>query len=91
MHQVKNLFKTTGLAVLLIFIAAACSAIPSQDTPTEEPIEEEDSAPIINATGIVIPAEWTTLSMSTAGLVDEVFVEKGDQVDEGQVLVSFRI
>ncbi|MGB2911757.1 MAG: efflux RND transporter periplasmic adaptor subunit, partial [Anaerolineales bacterium] len=90
MPQIKNLMKTTGLAVLLIFLAAACSVFPSQETPTEEPMEVEESAPLINATGIVIPAEWTTLSMSTAGLVDEVFVEKGDQVDEGQVLVRLK-
>ncbi|MFC2053786.1 HlyD family secretion protein [Chloroflexota bacterium] len=90
MHQFKNLLKTTSLAVLLIFLAAGCSALPSQETPTEEPIEVDESAPIINATGIVIPAEWTTLSMSTAGLVDEVFMEKGDQVDEGQVLVRLK-
>ncbi|MFC2042592.1 HlyD family secretion protein [Chloroflexota bacterium] len=90
MHQVKNLLKTTGLVVLLIILASACSALPSQENPTEEPMEVEESAPLINATGIVIPAEWTTLSMSTAGLVDEVFVEKGDQVDEGQVLARLK-
>ena len=90
MPQIKNLIKTTCLAVLLVFLAAACSVFPSQETPTEEPIEIEESAPLINATGIVIPAEWTTLSMSTAGLVDEVLVENGDQVDEGQVLVRLK-
>ncbi|GAG62523.1 unnamed protein product [marine sediment metagenome] len=90
MPQIKNLIKTTCLAVLLLFLAAACSAFPSQETPTEEPVEIEESAPLINATGIVFPAEWTTLSMSTAGLVAEVFVENGDQVDEGQVLVRLK-
>jgi len=90
MSQIKKLIKTTGLSVLLVFLATACSVFPSQETPTEEPIEIEESAPLINATGIVTPAEWTTLSMSTAGLVDEVFVENGNQVDEGQVLVRLK-
>jgi len=64
--------------------------LPSQETPTDQPVEFDDSPPVISATGIVVPSEWTTLSMSTAGVVEDVQIYEGDQVKEDQVLVRLK-
>ncbi len=48
---------------------------------------EEDVTQVVAATGVVTPASWATLSFGMSGVVDQVLVEEGDQVEDGQVLV----
>jgi multidrug efflux pump subunit AcrA (membrane-fusion protein) len=79
-----------GMVMIAAFFIGACSALPSQETPTEEPVEFDDSPPIVSATGIVVPSEFTTLSMTTAGVVNDVHVYEGDQVNKDQVLVRLK-
>lgn len=86
----KVTFISFGIVIFAALIIAACSAFPSQATPTEEPVEFDDSPPVVSATGIVVPSEWTTLSMSTAGVVEDLPVYEGDQVNEDQVLVRLK-
>ncbi len=77
-----TLFVVLALAGLLF---SACSAAP---TPVEEPPADEAAlAALVNATGVVIPAQWSTLSVLNSGLVEEVLVEEGQVVEPGQVLV----
>ncbi len=52
----------------------------------EEP--EEQVTRVVAATGVVVPSRWATLSFSMGGIVEEVLVEEGDQVGEGQLLVQ---
>jgi multidrug efflux pump subunit AcrA (membrane-fusion protein) len=73
-----------------IFVISACSAFPSQSTPTEVPAPIEDTVPLVSATGEVVPFQWSTLSMSTAGVVEEILIDEGDQVESGQVLVRLK-
>jgi len=82
---------------MLIFILlggalffSGCDEIIPQETLTPEPVQSQPVTPIVSATGVIIPAEFTTLSMSIAGLVEEVLVEEGDQVEEGQVLIRIK-
>jgi multidrug resistance efflux pump len=62
----------------------------SQPTPTPELASletEADQKAVISAEGVVVPAEYVTLSFSgVGGVVDEVLVEEGAQVKTGQVL-----
>jgi multidrug efflux pump subunit AcrA (membrane-fusion protein) len=53
---------------------------------SEEP--EEQVTQVVAATGIVLPSRWATLSFRTGGVVKEVLVAEGDQVQEGQLLVQ---
>ncbi len=53
---------------------------------SEEP--EEQVIQVVAATGIVVPSRWATLSLRTGGVVKEVLVTEGDQVQEGQLLVQ---
>lgn len=84
--------KRPGLITLItaLVILSACNALPSQETPVEEPLEVEQTPPVVSATGIVIPAKFTTLSFQTAGIVDELLVNEGDHVDEGKTLVRLK-
>ena len=79
---------------LPIFMIVACGLIlisgcrPAQEeTPTPEAINPVYSQ-IVSATGVVVPDQEALLSVSTGGVVEEVLVEKGDQVTAGQVLVQ---
>jgi len=82
------------LSVLIITVIASslvgCSGGSSEATPTVSPEELEDYVPIISATGEVVPAQWSTLSVSIAGVISELLVKEGDLVEEGQVLFRLK-
>lgn len=73
---------TLGLVLLL----AACSS-SEQETAAPGPAALAFN-PIVSATGVVVPEEEALLSVSAGGVVENVLVEKGDQVSAGQVLVQ---
>ena len=70
-------------------IVSACSGLSPQVTPTEEPIQEEIQ-PLISATGKVVPSHWSRLSINILGVVEEILVEEGDQVQKDQVLLRLQ-
>jgi len=87
--------KTKTILLVLMtgaLLIAGCDSlpIPSQATETPEAVKVEAVIPVVSATGVIVPAQWTTLSMATAGLVEEILVEEGDQVEEDQVLVRLK-
>lgn len=53
--------------------------------PPSETMEEEIPR-VVSATGVVMPARWANLSFQTGGRVEEIAVEVGDEVREGQLL-----
>ena len=81
---------TLGILLLAALFIGACSALPSQATPTEEPVEFDPSPPVVSATGIVVPSDWTTLSMTTAGVIEDLLVHEGDHVNKDQALVRLQ-
>jgi len=87
---IKRVLLIVSLLVVGLFMLSACSSIAEKTAPTEEPIPFEEIPPVVNATGVVVPAEWSILSMSTSGIVEEVFVEEGDHVDAGQTLIRLK-
>ncbi len=98
MQKKNDIYSLIAAIIAILLLAAGCeslpseitSMIPSQATPTEKPILFDDIVPTISATGEVVPAEWSSLSMSVAGVVEEVLVSEGDSVEEGQVLVRLK-
>ena len=83
--KTNNIKQITLLAFGLIFIASACSSAVEETTvPETVPI---DSNPIVSATGKVVPEQEALLSVSASGVVEDVLVDKGDTVSNGQVLV----
>ena len=80
-----------GLSLLIFLVA--CDSLPelsgtsteATDTPSADVIEFK---PIVSATGEVVPEQEAMLSVSAGGVVEEVLVNKGDEVTAGQVLVK---
>ncbi|GAG47016.1 unnamed protein product, partial [marine sediment metagenome] len=70
----------------LVLLIAACSP-SAQETAAPGPAVLAIN-PLVSATGVVVPEEEALLSVSAGGVVENVLVEKGDQVSAGQVLVQ---
>lgn len=70
---------------------AACNSTSSQSGKESEPsAQENNSSAGVTASGVVAPAQYGTLSLPVSGIVAEVFVKEGDQVEAGQVLLRLR-
>lgn len=77
------------LILFSVLTATGCSQSGVRSTPTES-VPNPSILKVISATGEVTPAKKATLSVSTAGIIAEVNVEKGDQVQAGQVLIRLK-
>ncbi len=86
--------KKTAVMMLLIITAAlvlaSCSSFPTQAEPTAVPQSIDDFVPMVSATGMVVPYQSSTLSVATAGIVEEVLVEDGDIVESDQILLQLK-
>ncbi len=60
--------------------------VPPTPTPRAEAEPQETGPALISAEGQVIPLQFVHLSFSAGGLVEEVFVTKGEFVEENQLL-----
>jgi len=86
--KIKRLFRL-GIAAFtlsLVFVLSACSTA-AEETAAPKSVSGSRT-PLVSATGKVIPEREATLSVSAGGVVENVLVEKGDQVTAGQVLVQ---
>lgn len=86
-NQVRILISLLFLGSLLLF---GCSGLGQQATPTLEVQPDIDFNPVVSATGLVVPSQWTTLSMTIAGTVEEVLVKEDQQVEAGQPLIHLK-
>jgi len=83
--------KTFGWLILfgvLSIVLAACGQQGSTPTAVEE--ISINTNPVVSATGVVLPLKRSTLSVPFPGVVDQVLVERGDVVEEGQVLLRLK-
>ena len=85
--KTNNIRRITLLALGLIFLLSACGSPAAEETEAPEPIAI-DFSPIVSATGVVSPEQEALLSVSAGGVVEDVLVEKGDNVTTDQVLVQ---
>jgi len=77
-------FLIFGAGVMLLLSACSTSADAATITPE---ISSQESISAVSATGVVVPAQSSTLSVSTAGIVEQVLVEEGQSVPAGQTLL----
>lgn len=83
-RDIQRLFWTIVLLGLLI---AGCSGLGGEPEATPEPVVEEDFRPVVSATGILVPAIYTNLSMTAGGVVEELLVEENEAVSARQPLL----
>jgi len=74
---------------LLIVLFTGCAGLGGKPTPTPEP-EIETFKPMVSVTGVVVPAQWAALSLTTGGVVDELLVSEGTTVQAGQTLLRLK-
>lgn len=68
-------------------LSGACTGQAQEATPDVMPDLDDSFAPIVSATGIVVPELWSTISMQTSGVVDQLIVVEGEHVEEDQLLL----
>jgi len=81
-----------GVVVAVVILAGGAWVYKHYLAPQPEPEVPEESeeqvTQVVAATGVVVPTQWATLSLGMGGVVDEVLVEEGVEVEEGQLLVQ---
>ncbi len=77
---------------MLILLVASVLAGCSQQSSTPNAMEEIpiDTTPMVSATGVVLPLKRSTLSVTFPGVIAEILVERGDTVEEGEVLLRLK-
>ncbi len=77
---------------MLILLVASVLAGCSQQKSTPNAMEEIpiDTTPMVSATGVVLPLKRSTLSVTFPGVIAEILVERGDTVEEGEVLLRLK-
>jgi HlyD family secretion protein len=68
---------------------AACSEAAETGTPEVE-ADLQEFAPLVSATGEVLPKQSALLSVKTGGVVAEVLVSEGDAVQAGEALIRLQ-
>ena len=84
LNPIKALRSLLIFGVLFAIFTAGCDSLPigPEPTPTPAPQREEGIVPVVSATGVIVPTQYNTLGMSTAGLVIEVLVNEGQAVED---------
>jgi multidrug efflux pump subunit AcrA (membrane-fusion protein) len=85
-----RLIKWLTLLAFAGLLLGACSGLSPQTTPIPEPETVEDVSPVVNATGKAVPAQYSRLGITIPGVVNEILVDEGDQVQEGDVLLRLK-
>ena len=93
----KSITRFFALTVLIIItaIVAGCAmpgSAPAADAPETAVSVEAEAQPVkasdeISADAVVVPVTSATLSLPTGGIVAELLVAEGDQVEQGQPLL----
>jgi len=74
--------------VLLFGLLSGCTGAGGQATPTVDPALEAETLNVVSATGVVVPARWSTLSMAGSGVVEQLSAAEGEAVQADQLLVQ---
>ena len=86
----KRTFWKTVLASVFVLVIVGCSPSPAVTPIPTISLDGSDTAALsqVKASAVVVPAEESRLSFVISGLVEEITVEKGDQVQAGHALVK---
>ncbi len=82
------------LLVALILAGCRTQIVPEKPTPTAAPVTSASRAPVggrIVAGGRIVPLRDVALSFSSGGIVRDVRITEGEQVEAGQALAQLDI
>lgn len=88
-----NLNKTVSLRIFVFFSLIICCAVlisgcSSEPEEGNQPAETTNFVQELSASGEVVPAKWVNLTFPAGATDLKVFVEEGQQVSEGRLLVE---
>lgn len=78
----KKIIIYLGISLLVVFALSACGA---EETPTPV-VEQSEGLEFVIAEGHVFPVQHSWLNFTASGRVEEILVEEGELVRQGQVL-----
>lgn len=86
----KRAFRIASLAYAVVLVIAGCSPSTAVTPIPTISLDASDTATLsqVKASAVVVPAEESRLSFVIPGLVEEINVEQGGQVEAGQALVK---
>ncbi|MBL7164114.1 MAG: efflux RND transporter periplasmic adaptor subunit [Anaerolineales bacterium] len=73
----------------LTLMLAACSTTRPTEIPAAQPVIT-NRIPMVSATAKIVPEQFASLSVNTAGVVADVPVSEGDFVTQGQLLIQIK-
>lgn len=76
------------MSILTAFILASCGSSAEPAVATPDSLAPTTFDPVVSVTGEVRPVEWATLSSGSAGAIDEIYVDLGDQVEQGELMMA---
>ena len=79
--------KVARIMILIALVLSACTT----ESPAIEPTQEStsyDMPSVINATGVVVPSQWASISVQSNGLVEKLHVTEGQKVTAGEILMT---
>jgi HlyD family secretion protein len=88
MKTLKLNFLFTFLAVIVLSVLSACGSGAGSTVPTPEPAKQTEN--FVSATGVIIPARWTMLSIPASGVVEEVAGKENQVFNAGTVLMRLK-
>jgi HlyD family secretion protein len=90
MKKQRSLFNLILLTAALTLVLSACGT-GAADKPAATPAPaQESSSTSVSATGVVVPARWTMLSMPSSGVVEAVTGKENQIYNAGDVLVRLK-
>ncbi len=84
MKNRNQLWTTLLLATALLL--GGCQSITGQPESTGTPLPVVTQEPGVLAEGTLVPQQYVNLSFTSSGMVEEVLVEEGQQLEQGQII-----
>jgi len=89
MKKRKNLILIGVGMLMVVLLLTACGT--NEETTTDQPAEVTSTSDLpVTAEGVVLPEKDRTLAFKSGGMVCELYVEEGDEVQVGDVLAELR-
>ena len=87
LNIMKNRFLLwTTLLLVAALLVSGCQAISGQPETTSTPLPVVTQEPGVLAEGKLVPQQYVNLSFPSSGMVEELMVEEGQQIEQGQVI-----
>ncbi len=86
-NSLSKQIKVACAVIVIALVLPACST-ESPAIPATQELNSYMSPSVINATGVVVPSQWASISVQSNGLVEKLHVTEGQKVTVGEILMT---